>query len=230
MPVSVKDVGCWNGWPKKITLNAWKDLLTYLSNPMPNQNTQEEWEKEVRKSLREVLAPSEELYLPEDGDFGGKPYNYYEEEFVKPMMSIISSVLASHTTKLVEDIEGMGKEEIIIEDCENCGNEGYGKAWYGKGAENDPHGWGDRYHPTGSVVFCKECGNDFEIGKDWNGEEIWKRTSDLPEHNELRISHLKKKVKENVGYNQALSDIKSLITKHPPSFGKVKANNNEPIK
>jgi len=122
----------------------------------------------------------------------------------------VKQFITTHTIKLlqaeIERLEGMKKPEIVIEDCENCGEEGYGKAWFGRGAENDPHGFGDRYYPTGSAVFCKNCSDDFKIGKEWNGEEIWKRTSDNEIHNELRLNSIKKKVKENTGYNQALQD------------------------
>jgi len=80
----------------------------------------------------------------------------------------------------------------VVLECENCGGEGYGKAWYGRSRETGD-AWGDRYEPTGSVIFCKECAPDFELGKEWDGEEIWKRTSDLEEHSQIRINSIKRK-------------------------------------
>src|SRR3972149_2884056 len=44
-------------------------------------------------------------------------------------------------------------KKYVIQKCENCGNEGYGKAWYGSGRETGD-AWGDRHIPLGSVVFC----------------------------------------------------------------------------
>lgn len=120
----------------------------------------------------------------------------------------IASALASQKKEMVEKLEGAKKPEKIIEDCENCGNEGYGKAWYGRGRETGDS-WGDRYTPTGSVVFCKDCAKDFRIGKEWMGEEIWKTTSDDPQHAELRISRITKTV--NVEHNQALDTAIALI-------------------
>ena len=97
------------------------------------------------------------------------------------------------------------KEEFYLESCDNCEAKGYGKAWYGKGqATGDA--WGDAYRPTGSVVFCEDCKGDFEIGKEWEGERIWKRTSDLPQHKGIRINSIKRKSLENIGYNQACDE------------------------
>lgn len=110
----------------------------------------------------------------------------------------------------VKKLEGMKKEEISTQKCENCGEEGYGKAWYGKGRATGDS-WGDRYVPTGSVVFCKDCAGDFKIGKDWDGEEIWKTTSDLPQHEEIRLNHIKYKDKEAIGYNQAIEEVIKII-------------------
>ncbi len=142
-------------------------------------------------------------FVVEDDKFESFDIRYFEKEIAEWWLSKLQ--------QRMDEIEGMKKPEIVIEDCENCGNEGFGKAWYGKGAENDPHGYGDRYYPTGSVVFCKDCSNDFKIGKDWNGEEIWKRTSDNPEHDQLRLNSIKKKLPENVGYNKAISDVLNII-------------------
>lgn len=94
-------------------------------------------------------------------------------------------------------------EEIIIESCENCGQEGYGRAWFGKGRATGSM-YGDAYVPTGSVVFCKDCAKDFRIGKEWNGEEIWKKTSDLEDHKNIRINAITKKSLYNKGFNEAI--------------------------
>lgn len=92
------------------------------------------------------------------------------------------------------------KEEFVYHECENCGEQAYGCSWYGKGEKtNDP--WGDTHLPTGKVFFCKSCLNEFKIGKEFNGEEIWKTTSDREEYKDIRESYVKYKSKENVGFN-----------------------------
>lgn len=114
-----------------------------------------------------------------------------------------------HTT--LDEVIALAEGEILpttkIEDCENCGEQGWGKAWYGHGKETGDN-WGDRYYPTGEVVFCEKCKDDFNIGREWDGERIWKVTSDRPENSEVRLRHITKSV--NKEYNTALS---SLIAK-----------------
>ena len=122
--------------------------------------------------------------------------------YLSPHASPVSLPLPNHA------LEWEIKPETKIEDCENCGEEGYGKAWFGRGRETGD-AWGDRYTPTGSVVFCKNCKPEFRIGKDWNGEEIWKTTSDDPQHDTLRINCITKTV--NKEWNQALT---SIITRY----------------
>ena len=106
----------------------------------------------------------------------------------------------------------MKKPESIVEECDNCGEEGYGKAWYGKGAPNDPHGYGDAYYPTGSAVYCSACAPAFAIGREWNGEEIWKKTSDFPQDEASRVRQITKVV--NKEYNVALNDVLTLLDNH----------------
>ena len=120
------------------------------------------------------------------------------------IQSLLASERADWLRSEIERLEWEIKPETKIEDCENCGEEGYGKAWFGRGRETGD-AWGDRYTPTGSVVFCKNCKPEFRIGKDWNGEEIWKTTSDDPQHDTLRINCITKTV--NKEWNQALTPI-----------------------
>ena len=136
---------------------------------------------------------------------GGACFEAQKHE--ESLNNYVSSLSTHIRGEMVEELEGMKKEEMVIEDCESCGEIGYGRAYFGKGAPNDPYGYGDAYYPTGSVVFCKTCAPNFQIGKEWNGEEIWKKTSDREEHSEIRLNHIRKKVKENTGYNQAIDDI-----------------------
>lgn len=82
------------------------------------------------------------------------------------------------------------EEEYRVADCENCGEEGWGRAWYGKG-EATGDAWGDRYYATGSVVLCKECWPKNK--REWNGEECWKWTSDREEHTAIRENAIKEK-------------------------------------
>ncbi len=100
-----------------------------------------------------------------------------------------------------EKVIGGNQPETFIETCENCDEEGYGRAWFGHG-EPTHEPFGDRYNPTGSVVFCKKCFDQFGIGKEWMGEEIWKRTSELEEHKQIRINSITKVSKENKAQNQ----------------------------
>jgi hypothetical protein len=106
-------------------------------------------------------------------------------------------------------VKGLPKElpEKVIECCDNCREKGWGKSWYGKGKETGDN-WRNRYYPTGSYVFCKECFMEHgQIGQEWEGEEIWKTTSKLPEHDEIRINHITKNSVENKSFNTALSSI-----------------------
>ena len=120
------------------------------------------------------------------------------------IQSLLASERADWLRSEIERLEWEIKPETKIEDCENCGEEGYGKAWFGRGRETGD-AWGDRYTPTGSVVFCKNCKPEFRIGKEWNGEEIWKTTSDDPQHDALRLSSITKTI--NKEWNQALTSI-----------------------
>lgn len=83
-----------------------------------------------------------------------------KDEIIEELRTEIISALTSHRSSILEEVvkvaEGMKLPEKKIEDCENCGEEGYGRAWYGRGRETGD-AWGDRYVPTGSVVFCKAC-------------------------------------------------------------------------
>ena len=159
-------------------------------------------------------------YHPGDSGLGG---NYPQEptenvqadpeELKGFILQDRKDVLDMCLSQVLEKLNGLEKEEVVIENCENCGGEGYGKAWYGHGKPNDPHGYGDRYYPLGSVIFCKDCSDNFKIGKEWDGEEIWKRTSDELIHTEIRLNHIQKKVKENIGYNTCLQEVKDIINK-----------------
>jgi len=122
------------------------------------------------------------------------------------MKVFLSTALTSYAKGVIPE----KKDEIVTEDCDNCGEEGYGKAWYGKGkATGDA--WGDANYPTGSVVFCKSCSPDFVIGKEWDGEEIWKRTSDRPENEQIRINSIKKTIPANKGWNACIDEMKLSI-------------------
>lgn len=109
---------------------------------------------------------------------------------------------------LREKIEKMKKSESEIPCCENCGEDGFHKVWYGRGAATHDN-WGDRYYPTGSVVLCEKCKKEI---REWDGEEIWRWTSDLPEHKNRRINEITEKLPQNIAFNQALDDILKLLT------------------
>lgn len=119
----------------------------------------------------------------------------------------------NNNMELKEKIELLKKEETYIEDCENCGALGYSRASYGRGKDTGD-AWGDAYYPLGSVVYCLECAPLFRIGKEWNGEEIWKTGSmnELsPEQNKFRINSITRKSVENVGFNKALKQVLELL-------------------
>ena len=132
------------------------------------------------------------------------------------MLTFTRSEIKLARLSLLNEIEkelGEEKPEMVFEKCVNCGTDGYGKAWFGKGKPNDPHGYGDAYFPTGSAVFCKECSPDFSIGKEYEGEEIWKRTSERLEHENLRLGHIQKKDENAKSHNTFRSHMKEVISK-----------------
>ncbi len=165
----------------------------------------------LRKDFEELSCAYQETFQPGDD----KDYDYrWGEGYIKSQEFAADYWLSKFTEyreTLVKEVEVMRLPEIEIEPCDNCGEEGYGKSWYGKGKETGDN-WGDRYYPTGSVVFCKECFAEHgDIGKEWNGEEIWKRSSDRPEFEEARLSHIRIKRKENVAVNAAITKIIEII-------------------
>jgi len=119
-----------------------------------------------------------------------------------------SALLSQHQSDISKFKEALGEmeEETFIETCENCDGDGYGRAWFGHG-EPTHELYGDKYEPTGSVVFCKKCFEEFGIGKEWMGEEIWKRTSNLEEHNQMRINSITKVSKENKARNALRKEV-----------------------
>ena len=134
-----------------------------------------------------------------------------EDDLIKLLSEVIEEVRRDTVEEYIKII-GNDEPETIIEDCENCGNEGYGRAWFGYGdATGDA--WGDRYNPTGSVVFCEECKPDFKIGKEWDGERIWKVTSDLEAHKDLRINYIKKRDVGAIARNKFRNEILSKLQK-----------------
>jgi hypothetical protein len=85
-----------------------------------------------------------------------------------------------------------GEEKIIErETCFNCSQPAEHRVWYGRGRETGD-ALGDMYYPIGSECVCGECFKEFHLGQELNGQKIWKQTSSLPEHEELRIRQVSK--------------------------------------
>lgn len=136
--------------------------------------------------------------------------NYHDSEQIIYMA--FEAGIESERTCLLS-LESMKMEpETYIEPCENCGGEGYGRAWTGHGRATG-EAFGDRYEPTHSFVFCKECAPQFTIGKDWMGEEIWKRTSDRKENAQIRINSITRVSKEAKARNLLRQSILSEMEK-----------------
>ncbi len=124
----------------------------------------------------------------------------------------ISLLLTEQKKEIVEWI-GEDEPETYIEDCENCGEKGWGKCWYGHGDETGS-AWGDRYVPLGSVVFCEECFKKYgELGLTWNNHEIWKKSSDLPQHEQIRLGNITETNKEAKILNRYKALLRSFLSK-----------------
>lgn len=78
-----------------------------------------------------------------------------------------------------------------VHDCSLCDQPAFHKFWYGHG-EPTGDAWGDAYTPKGSGYTCKDC--DVQIGQEYAGEKVWKRTSDLPQHAGLREREIRKRL------------------------------------
>ena len=122
-------------------------------------------------------------------------------------IAFISSLLTEQRQRMAKEIEGNKKEESVIPDCDNCGAEGYHKAWYGHGKPTHDT-YGDKYYPTGSVILCQDCKKTI---REWDGENIWRWTSELPEHNERRINEITKVLKEHIGFNSGLQAALNIV-------------------
>ncbi len=184
-----------------------------------NEYSEEEYSKGYREGLKTTPPlPDKELeadisdiiesrQLPKGAistrDMRGD-HNLSSTELGLKVSLILQRINANYIPK--SHLEPLLEEEAVtvVEDCDNCGEAGYGKIWFGRGAETGDS-WGDRYVPLGEATLCEDCFKEYRIGREYCGQEVWKVSSDRAE---ARLSHITSPNEKAIGRNALKQEIR----------------------